>query len=78
MWCFMKRTPLQHAVNGAISQKTVSKKVHSQSSVQGNKIAYSSELNFLWIFITENLAGHVQIHFLPASLSKAYYIILNL
>jgi hypothetical protein len=40
----------------------------------GNKIAYNSELKFLGIFIMENLAWHVQIHSLCASLSKAYYI----
>jgi len=44
----------------------------------GNKIAYSSELKFLEIFIMENLAWYVQIHSICASMSKAYYIIQSL
>ena len=28
-----------------------------------NEIAFSSELKFLWLFMTENLAWHVQIHY---------------
>ena len=38
-----------------------------------DEIAYSSELNFLGLFITENLAWHVQIHSFCANLSKIYY-----
>ena len=43
-----------------------------------NTISYSSELIFLGIFITENLAWHVQIHSICSSMSKAYYIIKSL
>ena len=40
-----------------------------------NETAYSSELKFLRLFIMENLAWHVHIHSLFASLSKIYYMI---
>jgi len=38
---------------------------------KNNEIAYSSELKFLGLFITETLAWHAQIHSLCASLSKS-------
>jgi hypothetical protein len=40
-----------------------------------NKIAHSSELKFLGLFIMENSAWHVHNHSLLASLSKTYYMI---
>ena len=43
-----------------------------------NEIAYSSEIKFLGPYIMENLAWHVQIHSLCASLSKIYYMIKSL
>jgi hypothetical protein len=43
-----------------------------------NEIAYSSEIKFLGPYIMENLAWHVQIHSLCASLSKVYYMIKSL
>ena len=43
-----------------------------------NEIAYSSELKFVGLFITDNLASLVQIHSLCASLSKGYYMIKSL
>ena len=45
---------------------------------KNNEIAYSSELKFLGLFITETLAWHAQIHSLCASLSKSYYMIKSL
>ena len=45
---------------------------------KNNEIAYNSELKFLGLFITENLAWHAQIHSLCASLSKIYYMIKSL
>ena len=46
-----------------------------QITFNRNEIAYSSELKFLGPFITDNVAWHVQIHSLCASLSTVYYII---
>jgi hypothetical protein len=43
-----------------------------------NEITKISELQFLGLFIMENLTWHVQIHSLFASLSKIYYIIKSL
>jgi len=43
-----------------------------------NEITYSSELQFLGLFIMENLTWHAQIHFLFASLRKIYYMIKSL
>ena len=40
-----------------------------------NEIAYSSELKFLGLFITENLPWCVPIHSFCAGLSKVYYVI---
>ena len=45
---------------------------------KNNEITHSSELQFLGLFIMENLAGHVQIHSLCASYSKIYYMIKSL
>jgi len=42
------------------------------------EIACSSELKFVGLFITENLAWHVQTHSLCAWLSKVYYMIKSL
>jgi hypothetical protein len=43
-----------------------------------NKIAWSSELTFLGLFMTENLAWRIKTHSLCASLSKVYYMIKSL
>jgi hypothetical protein len=40
-----------------------------------NNVAYSLELKFLGLFVTENLAWHVQIHSLCSSPSKVYYLV---
>lgn len=43
-----------------------------------NEIAYSSALQFLGLFITENLIWLVQIHSLCSSLSEVYCMIKSL
>jgi len=48
------------------------------SVFNNNKIAHSWELKFLGLFVMENSAWHVHIHFLLASLSKIYYMIKSL
>jgi hypothetical protein len=43
-----------------------------------SEIAYSSELQFLVLFVTGNLAWHVEMHPLCASLSQIYYMVKSL
>jgi hypothetical protein len=49
-----------------------------QVTINSIEIAYSSNLKILGLFITEDLAWNVHIHFLCVSMSKVYYMIKSL
>jgi hypothetical protein len=71
----MNGTPLQHVVKGVIHEDGSHYSYTAKALLKEIKLHTARNYLFGGIFITENLTGHVQIHSLRASLSKAYYII---